>query len=327
MKKLRDLFVNRCAIKSLHAKKIFGFAAAGTAIAAFGAQAQAQTIIQDTFASPANYNMADYGQPTVTPGDAPSVVDLGTQADWQHLAAYVGTNASEAGGAGYIRSASAVGIGLGSYSSTPVLQTSVTASFLVTNPSGEPLSASGYILAGFSNANLVTTEAVNGPYGSNGRAELTYTGLAITGNGSLQEYVGGTAVGSAVAWGGLSLPGTMPSLDAATLTYDLNTATGAITNVSFSISGYGTNAADYSQFATAPGGFTSADVTDNELGASGAYNDVYAGYGTNDTATYGEYTAYSLVGVVPEPSTYALLAGGLAALGAFQYRRRQQSGI
>jgi len=45
MKKLKRLFAEKSFIKRLHAKKVFGLFAAGTSLMAFGAQAQAQTII------------------------------------------------------------------------------------------------------------------------------------------------------------------------------------------------------------------------------------------------------------------------------------------
>src|ERR1700743_3362002 len=69
--------------------KIFGFAAAGASLAAFGSHAHAQTtIISDGFTSGSQYG-TKIGQDTETsqgpfPGLSPSVIDL-PGGPWQHV--------------------------------------------------------------------------------------------------------------------------------------------------------------------------------------------------------------------------------------------------
>ena len=321
-------------------QKTLGYATVCPAIvmaaaAVLGVHAQAQTVIQDNFSGSGGPLTAPNSRAIV--GLAPTI-DLGTNATWQWMSAYSGNQAENGGFYGlpspegaFFRSATGGGIGLGSYgNSGSTLETSVTGSFFMTN-AANAMSSSGYILAGFSNADLSVTSTKSGSYATNPRALATYTGLAIMGDGSLQEFVAGTPQGD-VPWAGTTLAnfgagqtafGRSP---AASLTYDLNTTTGAITNVSFSISGYGASTADYSSFATAPGSFASADLTDNEIGGSGGHNDVYAGYGENDTSNWVNYTAYQLstVGAVPEPATCGAVLGGLGMLlGLQKFRSRK----
>jgi hypothetical protein len=127
-----------------------------------------------------------------------------------------------------------------------------------------------------------------------------FTGLQAMPNGSLQEYVDGTAVGSAVPY-----TGTYNYLNPTSLSYTINTTTGAISNVSF-----GTSTTDYS-FGL--GTFTNSNSAYVEIGGD-----------FNNSGNYAIFNDLMVEGV-PEPSTYALLAAGAVALGAIQFRCRRNA--
>jgi hypothetical protein len=124
------------------------------------------------------------------------------------------------------------------------------------------------------------------------------------GNRSLQEYVNGATVGSAIAFVGTYSPST-----ATTLSYDLNTTTGAISNVSF-----GGSTASYT--FTTPATFLSSYTASADIGgSSGAANGFDA-----------QFTSFSVseIAAAPEPSEYALFLSGALALWAVQLHRRKK---
>ena len=321
----------KSAVKDSHQRRTLGFtgvwpAIAAAATTAFGAHAQAQTvIIQDGFSSgSANYTPLGYSAYSPgTAGQSPTINLPGTTYNpntaWQAMSGNMSSisNYNSVSDYAIMRDGASIGISLGAYS-TGILQTAATVNFYQS-----PAQVNAYILAGFSNANLANTVSNAGSVSET--ALNTFTGLTVTESGSLQEYVAGTAVGSPVTWGGSALAGTagtgfLGGSDGATsgtLTYDLNTATGAITDVSFSISGYGTNTANYSQFAMLPVGFTNADVIDNEIGAFSSSS----GSGYNA----GQMYSYKLSGIaVPEPATCATALCGVGMLlGLRRFRGRR----
>jgi len=114
----------------------------------------------------------------------------------------------------------AAGIGLGSFN-TGSLRVSAGEYYRVRGGDA-PLGDTPCILAGFSSA-------LNSGSNNGASALSTFTGLAVTGTaGALQEYVNGAAAGEPVAF-----VGTYKADDETILSYTIDTATGAISDVTF----------------------------------------------------------------------------------------------
>lgn len=125
--------------------------------------------------------------------------------------------------------------------------------------------------------------------------------------------------------------GNQLSLSGATITYTLqNSGTGPdFYSVRSSIDSFGSDLSASSTALTATGGTTSTSLT---LPSSVAYTGLTGAvefriYGWGATSTGGTFSvnAWSMTGsvsAVPEPSTYAAIAGGLVLAGALWQRRR-----
>ena len=265
---LKAPFAAHIAGKRPRSRTIFGFAAAGAGLAAFGAHAGAQeTIIQDIFTSGSQYGTPFGAQGANATGVEPSPTNL-PGGPWQHItgawydaAEYQSTLPTvSSGGSGgdtvadtvVFHNNAAGGIALGAYNRGS-LHLSAGAYYLSAGaPAGAGVPAKGtYILAGFSS--VLNSGSNYGP------APLTnYTGLAVTGSaGALQEYVNGSAVGAAVPFGGAYDP-----YAETILSYTIDTATGAISEVSF-----GNSRAHY--FFPNPPTFSHSYTANIELGEQG----------------------------------------------------------
>jgi hypothetical protein len=181
-------------------------------------------------------------------------------------------------------------VGLDTAPSTPV-------DFALVNGDAATLSLSGY------NSGVLTLSAYIAPH-SGGAASLgfspvaagdlgySFSGLGLDSTGGLYDIVNGTTTGY-VAYGG-------GPIDASSTAYELsltiNTSTGALTGISVDGS-----TADYSSFL----GGTTFTPTNTEFLAL-------------DSNIWGSYADLNLSGptesVVPEPSTWALLLGGIPFL-------------
>lgn len=308
MKKLKRLFANKCAIKSLRSKKMFGFAAVSAGFAAFGAQAHAQ-IIEDNFTSGSAYGTA-IGKETADSvlGLAPVPINE-PGGVWQHItgAWYDGSevtgNTNPTDGhydltAATFHNSAASGMSLGSYN-TGSLTISVGVYF---NNGNGAVGSNGAIYLGFSSQ--LNSASNYGP------SPTTYfTGLDVTHNFSLQQFVNGIAVGTPIAYGGTYSAYEPNGTPGTELSYTINTATGAISNVSF-----GGSTASYN--FTTPGTWSSAYTANTEIGGTGDNGSNTAVFTSFELS---EFTSPS----VPEPSTYALLISGALALGAYHHRRRR----
>ena len=222
-----------------HSKMLFGFAAAGAGMAASGAHAQ-QTIIQDVFTSGSQYGTPLGAQGANSAGLAPTGANL-PGGRWQHISGAF-YNAKEYNGNpnGLIGNGdrdsttdivcfndASDGIALGSYNAGN-LHISTHVSYLM--QSGHAIPPDGaYIMAGFSSA--LNSGSNYGP-----PALSTYTGLAVIGAGSLQEYVHGAPIGDPI-----DFKGTYSAYSDTTLMYTINTTTGGVSDVIF-----GNSTADYS---------------------------------------------------------------------------------
>jgi hypothetical protein len=122
--------------------------------------------------------------------------------------------------------------------------------------------------------------------------------LELDSFGNLSLIVNGSVSGSPIGFVGGTFANNVPT----TVSYDVDTTTGAISNVAVQGS-----TADYSAFDSTTA-FTG-------LGWAGLEN---AG-GANENSAF---VSNFQVGAIPEPGTYAMLASGVMALGAYQYRRR-----
>jgi len=307
-------------ISPSYSKRLFGFATAGVSLVAFGVHAQAQNIIQDDFTSAgsgSNYgtNMgADTASGVV--GLVPDTADL-PGGPWQHI-----SGDSQYGGAkeytGYrnglendgvynqtvhvaaFNNSGAIGIPLAAYNTGSL---TVSASLYATpnfiENVQQPLPVSGEsMLLGFSAT--LNNAADYGMY------PATFTGLAVMNlDGTLQEYVHGSTVGNPVPY-----TGSYSIYTPEALKYTINTATGAISNVSF-----GTSTTNYAADFGSPGTWATSYTANAEIGGN-IYEGAKAVVGTYDLAA---------AGAVPEPGTYAMLAAGALSLGAYQYRRRPRA--
>jgi hypothetical protein len=283
-------------------------AATGGGFLSFGQQAHAQTVIlQDNFTSGSQYGTnigagsgTQNGNPYTDAGLSPSPVDatLGTylHETGAHYDAQVfsgsknGTTFDQAG----FHNDAAAAFNLGSFN-TGNLTISAMVSFNAVQTGGTTAvpGSSAELVLGFATA--ANTTSNYGPADTQ-----NFTGLQAMPNGSLQEYVDGTAVGSAVPY-----TGTYNYLNPTSLSYTINTTTGAISNVSF-----GTSTTDYS-FGL--GTFTNSNSAYVEIGGD-----------FNNSGNYAIFNDLMVEGV-PEPSTYALLAAGAVALGAIQFRCRRNA--
>lgn len=321
MKKLKRLFINK------NFKRLSCVSSVGAGFVALGAQAQAQTvIIQDNFTQSGAGSSPHYGTSHSLNGLSPDTTDLpdttylqinnnGTAVSQMGVNRYAAStnsasnvyaNYPDPGYYAYFQNGSATGISLNGTSSgsanydTGQLLISADLSYggyYQGSSGGQAPSSNAASILGFA----TSTSASN--YGS---LTQKFTGLKASYTGSLQEYVNGSTVGSAIAYVGTYNYGT-PTL----LSYDIDTSTGAITNVSF-----GSSTATYN-FGTS-GSFSNADTAVVDLGGTG-------GGSFKSVAQFGDLLVETAPVATPEPSTYALLAGGLAALTALQLRRRHSS--
>jgi len=293
VKKLKKLLINK------KIRKLSCVTAAGAGFVALGSQAQAQTvIIQDNFTKGTSYTSLVGLTPDTTnlPGGAYQIVTGVNQNYCMGESLVSGSSyAYFAGGTG-----GTAGLTLSTYN-TGTLQISANMSFGHSNYYGNHAPGTGAIdVLGFASATSSSAYYQMSP--------KRFTGLALSGvDGSLQEYVNGTAVGSSAAFGGTYSAAT-PTL----LSYQFNTATGAITDVSF-----GSSTTTYS-FATS-GSFVNGDSAYVDIGGRGGA----AASGTSVANVQNLLVEIPLA--VPEPSTDALLVGGALALGALQLRRRNRN--
>jgi hypothetical protein len=317
MKKLKRLFINK------HASRISYYTAAGAGFIAAGSQAHAQVIISDNFSSASgNYGSTLNGAAVSTGGTNVNLtgnkyINAGSfnngDREYKRTGQYsgnspglssAGTNYAGFGGGSAPTGTGAAAIVLGAYNTGSLAVSADILGYAQGYNTGtpgaagsQPVLANSWALAGFTSR---TTASSN--YSSTNPLTL-FTGLQASGTGALQEYVHGTAVGSAIAYGG-----TYSSTTPAVLTYDLNTATGAISDVSF-----GSSTATYN--FSLSGSWSSTDTASALIGG-------WAGTG-NAQAQFANWSI-SEVQPVPEPSTYALLVSGAAVLGTLQLRRRNR---
>lgn len=139
-----------------------------------------------------------------------------------------------------------------------------------------------------------------------GNADSNFTGLTVRPDGSLHLVKQGVQqLATVAAFAGFSIDTFY------TLTYSVDTSTGSITNVLF-------NGND--DTATFSGGTSAGDFTPAVTNLTGFY-----GSTANNAGLFGRVDNYSVSAVgaeVPEPSTWALILGGLATLCS---RRRRKT--
>ena len=172
----------------------------------------------------------------------------------------------------------------------------ISADLSIKNQTGGASNGRGVALGFFS-----STANGTGDYSQN-----LFTGLLLDDSGNLARVNDPNNTGFFGAGSTISAPiafvGTFNTNSFYNLSYTVNTATGAISNISLAGS-----AADYSALG-ATSLFTNAATT-------------YAGYYGSST-TYGSNGAVdNFVVAVPEPSTWAMLLGGLGMLMMFRRRR------
>lgn len=294
MNRAKSVFTRRKGPKNPLSNKMFGFAAASASLAAFGTAYGQQVIIEDTFTSGSRYGTKLGEQTGNCIGLAPDTVNL-PNTNWQHITgawydAYVVSTdgTSVTANAACFHNNAASGISLSGYNTGSL---TVSAQVLY---SGTPVGISGNVLAGFSSK--LNTASNYGP-----ATQAYFTGLEITGTaGALQEYVNGATVGSHVLF-----TGSYSAYTPTTLSYTINTVTGAISGVSF-----GDSTTNYNNYFGAPSSWSNSDTANVEIGG-------YAGGNTAD------FLGFEL-DAVPEPGIFGLFAGGALALGAFSYCRRKR---
>ncbi|NCY20496.1 PEP-CTERM sorting domain-containing protein [bacterium] len=249
----------------------------------FGGDLNAQILIQDTFAGRGGGNLMDGGRETPTYSTLPG-------AAWERM------NISDsAWGAGQ----SSGGISLGaSVPSLLEIKASIGMSQLGSGTIGSAQGGRGLGLGFFSVA------------GGGGYSQARFTGLVLDSAGRLNFahdpneggfFDSGSLLGTAVAYGG-----TFVAANYYDLSYQINTATGAISNISLEGS-----SADYSLLAAGVNKFTAANVK-------------YAGIYTSSEGGMSGYTSFDnfTVTSVPEPSTVVCLVTGLACLYVVRKKRQ-----
>jgi hypothetical protein len=303
MKKLKRIFVNRATIRNLLARNLFGFAAAGSIAAAIGSSAQAQ-IISDNFSN----------APT-SPDNVTQLPDNGVYPDGVNLP---GGEWVSTGGNFYdsrLISSASGNYALGTVTSYASARNNGTSDGISVQSSGGYVEPSTLLISASINPigpNSSTPPAtVNlGFFSTSQSAQYTYgalqnfLGVQLSSTGVLEFDKGGTLTATGIAPG----TGIFDSNGFTTLAFDESynsgtndTTISGITLDGVSYTGSYIASGDYLQFAGfqgSGGGFPLGNAI------------------TDFTVSDGAAAA------VPEPSTYALLAVGVAALGGYQLRRR-----
>lgn len=263
----------------------------------FGGDLNAAILIQDTFAGRAGGDLMDGGRQTPTYSTLPGAIweKMNISGDSIFTTDSFGDPADSAWGAGQ----SSGGISLGaSVPSLLEIKASIGMSQLGTGTIGSAQNGRGLGLGFFSVA------------GGGGFSQTRFTGLVLDSAGGLNLshdpneggfFGDGSLLGTAVAYGG-----TFVAANYYDLSYQINTATGAISNISLEGS-----SADYSSLAAGVNKFTAANVK-------------YAGIYTSSEGGMNGYTSFDnfTVTSVPEPSTVVCLATGLACLYVVRKKRQ-----
>ena len=247
-------------------------------------EAQASIVISDPFTTP---------DPGVMLGRTPQTTDLpgGTYSAKGNYAFYNSLNANPVvGGVATVQADLGWAILLGA-----TYNTNATISIQASINLGSLASATGYNTYEARVAGL-------GFYTNNGATAggaTGFVGLSLAPDGALRLIDASASLVGSVAY-----TGTWNASVAHLLSYDVNTATGAISNVSLSGS--------TSTYAYTTALFTSAATT-------------YAGfYGAGDAiAQAGSLDNFQVSSTGPEPSTWVLAAAGLTVVAALRRRRMQ----
>jgi hypothetical protein len=272
--------------------------AIGLGAIVFGRPAHAGVLVQDSFSIVGQESLQNLstdpsaptpGLPTSSNPSGPTYQGTG-QADGYNTGEYTGNLFSPFSSGtipqGQVDNGTGAAITLGGTTATALEMTMTFAQ--AANPTA-PLT-SGYSIFGYYSAVPASH------YSSS--IDANFSGLAVDTDGNLYSDVNGT-LGAPVAYGGTYNVGTLN-----TLTYDVDTTTGDISNVSF-----GSSTSDYSA-----------------LGSLGALTPNYAGfaasfYGPSQPVTVLTNFEVSTV-AVPEPASLGMLVLGSSALS---FRRRRQA--
>ena len=262
----------------------------------FGGDLNAQILIQDTFAGSGGGNLMDGGRETPTYSTLPGAawVRMNMSGDTIFTTNSFGDPADSAWGAGQ----SSGGISLGaSAPSLLEIKASIGMSQLGSGTIGSAQNGRGLGLGFFSVA------------GGGGYSQNQFTGLVLDSAGRLNfthdpvagSHFPSSLLGTAVAYGG-----TFVAANYYDLSYQINTATGAISDISLEGS-----SADYRSLAAGVNKFTAANVK-------------YAGIYTSSEGGMSGYTSFDnfTVTSVPEPSTVVCLVTGLACLYVVRKKRQ-----